>query len=252
MTTEDRLLPHDPSKTYGLMAVVRGDTRMADKEPEDTVFSFPLIALLELLMLLGTGLAVLLLSVIRDAPLEELANPALTTNPAKAPWYFIGLQELLEHMHPTLAGVILPGLVILFLILLPYIDHERSGPARWFDNARGRRLTLWVGLYTLIVIPGLILLDNALSPREILRGQAPGWVVQWLIPALALALAVLLPVLFVRRRRATTREMMLVLFTVVIVSALVLTVSGFLFRGPGFRLYWPWQMPQGYNPFNAL
>src|SRR3990170_1616576 len=207
MAAENQLLPHDPAKTYGLMAIVRGEARMADKGPEDTLFSFPLVALLEVLMLLGTGLVVLLISVLGNAPLEELANPAVTTNPAKAPWYFVGFQELLEHMHPTLAGV---------------------------------------------VVPGLILLDNSFSLREMLRGRAADWVAQWLIPSLALGIAILLPALFARRRRATTREMMLVLFTVMVVTAFVLTLIGFLFRGPGFRLYWPWQMPEGYNPFNTL
>ena len=252
MATENQLLPHDPAKTYGLMAIVRGEARMADKGPEDTLFSFPLVALLEVLMLLGTGLVVLLISVLGNAPLEELANPAVTTNPAKAPWYFVGFQELLEHMHPTLAGVVVPGLGLTFLVLLPFIDHKPSGPARWFDGPRGRKLTLLAALYALVVIPGLILLDNSFSLREMLRGRAADWVAQWLIPSLALGIAILLPALFARRRRATTREMMLVLFTVMVVTAFVLTLIGFLFRGPGFRLYWPWQMPEGYNPFNTL
>ncbi|MEW6567857.1 MAG: hypothetical protein AB1449_06755 [Chloroflexota bacterium] len=234
------------------MAIVRGETPMVGKEPEDTVFAFPVVALLELLVTLGTGLLVLLLSVLRNAPLEELANPAVTTDPAKAPWYFVGLQELLEHMHPTLAGVVVPGLLVTFLILLPYVDAGRSGTARWFDGRLGRRITLLTGLYTLVVIPGLMVLDDSFRVREFLRGQARDWVAQWLIPALALTIAVLLPALLLRRWRPTTREVMLVLFAVMIVSAFVLTVTGFLFRGPGFRLYWPWQMPDGYNPFDGL
>ena len=85
MANKDEIFPADPSKTYGLMAAVSAETRMADKGPEGTVFSFPLLALLELLLGLGTALAVLLLSLASNAPLDELANPAVTTNPAKAP-----------------------------------------------------------------------------------------------------------------------------------------------------------------------
>jgi len=252
MAAENKIFPRDSSKTYGLMALVRGESSMVDRGPEDTVFAFPIVALLEALLALGTGVVVLLFSLLKNAPLEELANPAVTTNPAKAPWYFVGLQELLEHMHPTLAGVIIPGLLVAFLVVLPYMDHEREGVGRWFGSQRGRLIVLSSAVYTMVVMPLLIVLDNLFSVRESLRGVGPDWVAQFAIPALALVLAVALPVAILRRWRPTSREVMLVLFTVMIVSALVFTVSGFLFRGPGFRLYWPWQMPDGYNPFDSL
>jgi hypothetical protein len=97
-----------------------------------------------------------------------------------------------------------------------------------------------------------IVLDNAFSVRETLRGTVPQWVAQGLVPGVILALLVLIPVLVLWRIKADMREIMLALFTIMFVSAIVLTLSGFLFRGPGFKLYWPWQMPDGYNPFNDL
>ena len=244
--------PQSPNKTYGLMAVVKAETHMAEKGPDDTVFAFPVVALLELLLTLGTTLAVLVLSLVRDAPLEELANPAVTTNPAKAPWYFVGLQEMLEHMHPTLAGIIIPGLLVAFLVALPYLDNNPRGAGRWFTSPRGRRIAGLTALYTLVAMPALIVLDNAFNVREALRGVAPDFVSQWIVPAAVLALVVALPMLVLLRSRPTPRETMLTLFTVMLVSAFVLTVSGFFFRGPGFRLYWPWQMPDGYNPLDSL
>ena len=66
-------------------------------------------------------------SLLKNTPLEELANPLHTTNPAKAPWYFMGLQEMLEHMHPAMAGVLLPALAVLFLVAIPYLDNDRKG-----------------------------------------------------------------------------------------------------------------------------
>jgi quinol-cytochrome oxidoreductase complex cytochrome b subunit len=258
MATEPEIFPHDPQKTYGLMAVVPAETRMADKGPDGTVFSFPVVALLEILLTLGTALATLGLSLLRNAPLEELANPAVTTNPAKAPWYFLGLQEMLEHMHPTLAGVIIPTLLVGFLLVLPYLDGDQAGAGIWFTSRRGRRIVGWTLSYSLILMPVLIALDNAFNLREALRGVAPNYVAQWLVPSAVLAIVVIAPVLALllqaRRsgRRATAREVALTLFTVMMGFALVLTVSGFFFRGPGFRLYWPWQMPDGYNPLNGL
>ncbi len=76
-------------------------------------------------MIVVAGL--LLWSVLLDAPLEEHANPNLTPNPAKAPWYFLGLQEMLLYFDPWIAGVALPGLIIVGLIALPYLDINPKG-----------------------------------------------------------------------------------------------------------------------------
>ena len=171
---------------------------------------------------------------------------------AKAPWYFVGLQELLEHMHPLVAGVIVPTVLVLFLIAVPYLDNSREDAGRWFTSFRGRKITAWAALYTLIVMPLLIVLDNTFNLRESLRGVTPDVVSQIVLPALILAVLVVLPLAVLWRSRPTAREVMLCLFTVMIVSAVVFTLSGFLFRGPGFKLYWPWAMPGGYNPLSGL
>jgi len=248
----DEIFPKDSRKTYALVELMRGESPLVGKGPDDTLFSFPVVLLWEVVLLLGVTFAIFLFSLVKQAPLEEIANPLVTTDPAKAPWYFIGLQELLEHMHPTLAGVFIPTLLVLFLIALPYIDPSRANVGVWFSSARGRRMVAWTALYVLIVMPGYIVLDNAFSLRELLRAATPPWVSQWLLPATILAALVALPALIVWRLKADTREVMLVLFTVMLISAIVFTVSGFLFRGPGFKLYWPWQMPDGYNPWDGL
>jgi len=248
----DEIFPKHTGKTYALAELMRGEGPLVGKGPDDTVFSFPVVLLWEVVLLLGVTLAIFLFSLVKHAPLEEIANPLVTTDPAKAPWYFLGLQELLEHMHPTLAGVIIPTVLVLFLVMLPYLDHSRANVGVWFSSARGRRIVGWTALYTLVVMPGYIALDNAFSLRELLRGVVPQWVAQGLLPGAIIAVLVALPALVLWRFGGDTRELMLTLFTVMFVSAIVFTVSGFLFRGPGFKLYWPWQMPDGYNPWDGL
>lgn len=253
MTTEapvqDEIFPKETSKSYAIVEMMPGESPMVGKGPEDTVFSFPAVLLWEIILLLGVTLAIFLFSLVKQAPLEQIANPQVTTDPAKAPWYFVGLQELLEHMHPTMAGVIVPTVLVLFLVSLPYIDNSRKHAGVWFSTARGKRIAIWSGLYALVIMPAFLALDNAFSLRETLRGVVPGWVSQWLLPAIILAVFVLLPIMILRRRKASRREIMLSLFTIMLLSATVLTISGFLFRGPGFEMYWPWQMPNGYNPW---
>ena len=248
----DEIFPKHTDKTYALVEVVRGESPLVGKGPDETVFAFPVVLLWEGVLLLGVTLAVFLFSLVKQAPLEEIANPLVTTDPAKAPWYFIGLQELLEHMHPTLAGVIIPTVLVLFLVALPYLDHSHARVGVWFSSARGKRIVALTALYTLMVMPAYIALDNRFSLRELLREAAPPWVSQWLLPAAILAVLVGLPALVLWRRKANVRELMLALFTIMLISAIVFTVSGFLFRGPGFKLYWPWQMPDGYNPWDGL
>lgn len=242
----------NPNKTYALMELVPGTSPMVNKGPDNTVFSFPIVALLEVLLLLGTTLFVFIISLLRNAPLEAIANPNVTTNPAKAPWYFVGLQELLEHMHPVVAGVLIPSVLVVFLLLIPFIDNEKSGAGRWFTSARGKNITLFSALYSLIVMVLLIIGDNAFNLRESLRGVAPEFISQILLPALIITLVAWLPALVLLRWKPTAREFVLCLFTVMIVAAIIFTLSGFLFRGPGFKLYFPWQMPNGYNPLDGL
>lgn len=252
ISVTEEIFPKDSSKSYALVELMRGSSPMVDKGPENTVFSFPVVLLWEVILLLGVTLAIFLFSLLKQAPLDEIANPMITTDPAKAPWYFVGLQELLEHMHPTLAGVIIPTVLVLFLVALPYIDYSRNGVGVWFSSRRGRRITILTALYTLIVMSAYIVLDNAFTLRELLRDSVPQWIAQGLLPAGILLVLVVIPLLVLWRMKADRRELMLALFTIMLVSAVVFTASGFLFRGPGFKLYWPWKMPDGYNPWAEL
>lgn len=245
----DEIFPKDPNKTYALVELMRGQSPMVDKGPDDTVFSFPIVLLIEIILFLGVSLGIFIFSFFKQAPLDELANPMVTTDPAKAPWYFVGLQELLEHMHPTVAGIMIPTALVVFLVILPYIDHNKDNRGIWFSSQRGRYITIWTAVYTLVVMPTYIVLDNAFTVRELLREVVPSWIAQGLVPGGILLVLVVLPLVALWRTGAKRHEYMIALFTVMIVSALVFTVSGFLFRGPGFKLYLPWEMPNNYNPW---
>lgn len=248
----DEIFPKNTNKSYALVELMRGEGPMVGKGPDDTIFAYPIVLLWEIILLLGVTFFIFLFSLIKQAPLETIANPLVTTDPAKAPWYFMGLQELLEHMHPLLAGVAIPTILVLFLIALPYIDHARENAGVWFSSRRGKRIVGWTALYTAILMPVYIVIDNSYSPRELLRTTVAPWIAQGLIPAAIIAVIVALPTVVLIRRKATVREVMLALFTVMFVSAVILTLTGFFFRGPGFKLYWPWQMPNGYNPLDGL
>ena len=84
------------------------------------------------------AIALVLLALFWDAPLEELADPMQTPNPAKAPWYFLGLQELLHYFPPVVAGVLIPTLVVVALIVIPYFNINIEAEGVWLRNKQRR------------------------------------------------------------------------------------------------------------------
>jgi menaquinol-cytochrome c reductase cytochrome b/c subunit len=96
------------------------------REEEETVVTFPALVWKEFLAGLAAFIFLLAVSIQVNAPLLQRANTAITPNPAKAPWYFLGLQELLERFPPVMAGVAFPSFVIIFMLLTPYLDRNPS------------------------------------------------------------------------------------------------------------------------------
>lgn len=241
------VFPKDPSKTYGLMELVKGTSPMVEKGPEDTVMSWPHLLILEVLAALGTTVLLLFWSFAVNAPLKELANPNVTENPAKAAWYFMSLQELLLHMHPALAGLLIPTLVIIILMAIPYIDRSKKDIGIWFASKKGRAIAIWSAVYTAIWLLGLTLFDEYVRVRSLVNEPEifPGWV----IPIIVIGGLIVLLYVLIRKWRPTTREVIIGLFTAFVVTYVVLTISGIFFRGLGMRLVWPWDLPPGALPF---
>src|SRR6187399_3383879 len=113
------------ARPYRLLALVKQDAVVrVQKEPDDTVMTWPHLLTIEFLAATLMSVLLLLMGLFINAPLEDLANPNVTPAVAKAPWYFLGLQELLAYFHPTVAGVLVPGFVLVGAALIPYIDRE--------------------------------------------------------------------------------------------------------------------------------
>jgi hypothetical protein len=118
--------PGAPDKHRLLALVPPEGVQRVEREQGDRVNTFPHLLIQELLSLIIVTAALIVFSTFVNAPLRELANPNLTPNPSKAPWYFLGLQELLRYFHPMVAGVIVPTLFFGLLFVLPYADRNPS------------------------------------------------------------------------------------------------------------------------------
>ena len=145
-----------------LLGVVDRQSVAAEERPvDDAVFTWPHLLVRHAVVGLATAAVALTLGVAFAAPLRGLANPQLTPEPSKAPWYFVGLQELLSHLDPLVAGILIPAGTIVALVLLPYLDRN---PA---TEARHRKVAILLFTALLITAAALTIVG------EFFRG--PGW-----------------------------------------------------------------------------
>ena len=114
-------------KRLRLLAFVRQDSIVrVDKRVEDTAMVWPHLLVIEFIAAMLWALGLFVIAALFNAPLQDRSNVDRTPNPSKAPWYFLGLQELLTMFHPMVAGVTIPGVGIIALILAPYLDRNPS------------------------------------------------------------------------------------------------------------------------------
>ena len=138
------------ARPYRLLALVKQDAVVrVQKEPDDTVMTWPHLLTIEFLAAVAMSIFLLLLGLFINAPLEELANPNVTPAVAKAPWYFLGLQELLAYFHPTVAGALTPIGVLVGSALIPYLDRRNVHSTRPSDRK------LEVTLFSILCALGL-------------------------------------------------------------------------------------------------
>ncbi len=188
--------------------------------------------------------AIVLFSIFVSAPLEGIADPGLSPNPAKAPWYFLGIQELLLHFHPFVAAVVIPGLAVTGLVLLPFTDVDTSSVGIWFRSARGRSIALFSAGLSLLLTSAWVAADEFVIRWTDWLPNWPSILSNGVVPLAAVGLVLLALDTWVRDRLdGNAEERVLFLFVFLFVALLVLTAVGIWFRGPGMELFWPWAMP---------
>ena len=215
----------DPTRvvfiTSKTSAKVKGDV-------EKQMMSYPNLLLREAIAFEVLVIALVILSLFWDAPLEQLANPLLTPNPAKAPWYFLGLQELLHYFPPVVAGILIPTLVILALVVIPYFNVNVKAEPLWATNRRRRFLIFVVAVGALLALLIIFEAWTVIAPTVVVALLV---LVSYFVPAGGRR-----PAVFLRSRPVSWWVM-----TWFIAVALSLTVVGTFFRGPGWSWVWPWR-----------
>ena len=124
-----------PRRTYGIQGLVRGPLTKVNNIPDHTVFSWPDLFIAELFAFVLTLSVILVAALLFNAPLEAPVNVMHPPNPAKAPWYFLGLQEMVSY-SAFWGGIGVPGVYVLLLLLTPYLDRSPKGVGKWFSRER--------------------------------------------------------------------------------------------------------------------
>jgi len=212
-----------------IVFITRRTSAQVKAETEDQIQTFPEVLFRAAVAIMTLAVALVWIALLFNAPLEGLADPSHTPNPAKAPWYFLGLQEMLHYFPPVVAGVLAPGLVVMALIVIPYfkVNIEAEG---LFLKDRQKRLRIF---YVVAAALSVFLIAFRVYAA--------------LVPTLIMAAVMLLAAqsspqsLSAFRRYLAARPLSYWVMTWFLFELVVLTAIGTFFRGPGWSWVWPWQ-----------
>lgn len=224
-------------RSYSVMAVVRGESRHVNQGPDQTVPSWPHALFRELVAVWVVLAVTLVLAYLFDAPLKEAANPSVPENPAKAPWYFLGLQELVSY-SAFVGGVALPGLVLIGLALIPHLDRERGSTGRWFDDGKTRGLAGQSALFASLATVAMLALTVRYGWIREWWPSVPQLVIIFVNPGTILSAAFAALSLWIMHRRDSIRAGAVVVFTCFVVGFVLLTYFASVHRGPNWQFYW--------------
>jgi quinol-cytochrome oxidoreductase complex cytochrome b subunit len=206
----------------------------------DSVPTIPNLILRELVVAVVLIAVMMLASVIFNAPLGAKANPGLSPNPTKAPWYFAGIQELQLHFHPLFALFIIPVLMMIALLGIPYLNYQTNTAGVWFASGRGRRMALVAAVAAVIVTPIGIILDEFVIDFAVWIPDIPGEISAGLIPfALMLTATILFYKVIKKKFSSNNNEALQSVFALLVVAFIILTTTGIWFRGEQMALVWP-------------
>ncbi|MDH3443055.1 MAG: cytochrome b N-terminal domain-containing protein [Deltaproteobacteria bacterium] len=226
-----------PQKTYNLAAIVKGHTPNVGSGPEQTLPAMPHLMVAEAAVFMLTIAIAVLFAIFIDAPLKEVANPAVPENPAKAPWYFLGLQELVAH-SAFMGGIGIPMIVLIGLGLIPYLDRETEGTGVWFGGAGGGALVFWSTIYGLAAVVAVEAVAIYFGWIRQWWPGTPQLVITLINPGTLLTALYAIYSLWCLKKYNSTRAGALALFTCFVCGFVVLTVIGSYFRGPNWDFYW--------------
>ena len=238
----------DVRKNPRRIAFIMRRTSPQVRTPDDTrVMTYPAALARFIIALEAAFLLLVWVSLAANAPLEGIANPAHTPNPAKAPWYFLGLQELLHFFPPVVAGVLIPGMVVAALIIIPYFNINVEGRSIWAEPRHRPWVMIAVPAFLLVIFLLFDVKQLSQSGEALPRVDRILDLVVPLLPTALVGGALLWSSRFSPespgrfQRWLCSKPISFWIMSWFLVELIVLTAVGTFFRGPGWSWVWPWQ-----------
>ncbi len=222
-----------------------------EAQSQRLVYVWPHLVTIELMSAVLMLVSMIIIAMVIQAPLEGIANPDKTPNPSKAPWYFLNLQELLLHMHPALAGVIVPSVALGLIAIIPYFDRDNRDVGKWFGTKKALSITWFTTWYSTLVLFALVFFDEFVGQKPLMKGLADRTglaflnspvLVDIVLPLILMLgpIGILVWLLKKFYKPDGARDWMIALFTGFFVAFIILTIVGTFLRGQGMHLMWPW------------
>jgi hypothetical protein len=212
-----------------IVFITRRTSAQVKAETEDQLQTFPDVLFRAAVAIMTLAVMLVWIALVFNAPLEGLADPSHTPNPAKAPWYFLGLQEMLHYFPPVVAGVMVPGLVVMALIVIPYFKVNIEADGLFLKNRDQRLRTFYAVATVLMVFLISFKVYAAFVPTLIMSA----------IMFVAAQSSPQSPSAF--RRYLAARPLSYWVMTWFLFELVVLTAIGTFFRGPGWEWVLPWK-----------
>ena len=209
--------------------VTRRTSAQVKVTDEEQVQTFPEVLFRAAVAIEVMAIALVLTALLFNAPLEGLADPSHTPNPAKAPWYFLGLQEMLHYFPPVVAGVLVPTLVVIALVVIPYFNINVEAEGVFLKDRKRRLRIFYVAALALCIFLLLFQVYVALAPTVIVAGF-----MLWAARNSEQAHSAF-------GRYLVSKPLSFWIMTWFLFELVVLTVIGTFFRGPGWSWVWPWR-----------
>jgi quinol-cytochrome oxidoreductase complex cytochrome b subunit len=209
-----------------IVFITRNTSAKVVDERGPKLMTYPSLLVREAIVFEVLIVVMVLIALFWDAPLEQLANPLLTPNPAKAPWYFLGLQELLHFFPPFVAGILIPTLVLIALVIIPYFNINIEGKPLWEkDSAKHMGIVMAVVVALLVLLATVdawtIIVPTAIVTALLLVSYQSKSLTGW-------------------KGALHMKPLSWWVMTWFIATAVCLTAVGTFFRGPGWSWVWPW------------
>ena len=231
--------------------VTRRTSAQVKAHDEAVVQSFPEVLFRAAIAVELLAIALVLVSLFFNAPLEGLADATHTPNPAKAPWYFLGLQELLHYFPPVVAGVLVPTLVVLALIVIPYFNINIESGGLFTKNRDQRLKIFWVVAFAVCLFLVGFDLFKMRAHESLFESESFQFFLVAILPTV-MVLGLMITAAYTTpntisnfRRTLAAKSLSFWIMSWFLLELVVLTGIGTFFRGPGWSLVWPWAVSGG-------